>query len=112
MRTWFALPWIRGRPQFPLQHLPRYGLAAKTARKRLDAECGSINPVVDVLCFYTSVCTRSSPLPQLIRDVPNSYSTRSKVFANGLFTTKTHYYQCYRTQNSRQSETSEFKRLL
>jgi len=30
------------------------------------------------------------------------YNTTSKVFANGLFTTKTHYYQCYRTQNSRQ----------
>jgi len=36
----------------------------------------------------------------------------SKVFAYGLFTTKTHYYQCYRTQNSRQSKVLSFQNVL
>jgi len=40
------------------------------------------------------------------------YSTRSKVFANGMFTTKTHYYQCYRTQNSRQSKILKIQNVL
>jgi len=40
------------------------------------------------------------------------YSTRSKVFANGMFTTKTHYYQCYRTQNSRQLKILKIQNVL
>jgi len=43
---------------------------------------------------------------------PGTYSTMSKVFANGLFTTKTHYHQCYRTQNSRQSKILSFQNVL
>ncbi len=41
-----------------------------------------------------------------------TYNTTSKVFANGLFTTKTHYYQCYRTQNSRQSKILKIQNVL
>jgi len=48
----------------------------------------------------------------IVVKIMSSYSYTSKVFANGLFPTKTHYYQCYRTQNSRQSKVLSFQNVL
>lgn len=73
MRTWFALPWIRGRLQSPLQQLPRYGLLLK---QRGNASAPSVAALTLSLMYYAFIrqyVREAVPLPRLIRDVPNSY---------------------------------------